>query len=651
MPEPESHLAEALDGLADLAAEAGLDPAAARDEGLRVAAALAESVPGAAVGWAGAARPELTRPDGPVDPVDLAAANEAFFEAASRGRRWRAAPTDLLQTLIGARSSYAADYAERLTEVASAAVMLGTAPIWVIANASATSAAYLAAATGVSPTLGGAGGGGRGGSGGVAVPSLPTPTFPAPTFPTPTFPAAGGSGLPPLPGGPGTDAVMRGWGYVRDPNAGMPQGPAGGLPAGSDGAGAPTGSASPADPALPTATAPEESPAEPAAPAEPEKTVEQLLAELDAMIGLERVKKEIHRQVALLTVERLRAEAGLKAPKMSRHLIFVGNPGTGKTTVARLIGAIYRALELLPQGQLVEVDRSELVAGYVGQTAMKTAEVCARAVDGVLFIDEAYALAGDQFAQEAVNTLVKEMEDHRQNLVVIVAGYPDPMVGFIAQNPGLASRFTTTIEFDDYTDDELVEILRSIAAGSDYDLAPEAEKRVRMTLEASVRGPAFGNGRFSRNQFEHAVGRHAWRLKDAEKPTRDDLRLLVADDFFDAPEPDAEVDAEVDAEPHAEVDPEAPPAPVGADGVTLRVDPYVAGDREETPSNYDPTEPGGPAGGRSDSSTGSGNGPESRAPAEQTLTTPDSSSTSTDPTTYPTTDPNPMAGPANEDHA
>ena len=258
-------------------------------------------------------------------------------------------------------------------------------------------------------------------------------------------------------------------------------------------------------------------PADPEVPPEPEKSVDELLAELDAMIGLDRVKKEIHRQVALLTVERLRAEAGLKAPKMSRHLIFVGNPGTGKTTVARLIGAIYRALRLLPKGQLVEVDRSELVAGYVGQTAMKTAEVVARAVDGVLFIDEAYALAGDQFAQEAVNTLVKEMEDHRESLVVIVAGYPDPMVGFIAQNPGLASRFTTTIEFDDYTDDELLDILRSIATGSDYELTPDAEKRVRMTLQAAARGPAFGNGRYSRNMFEHAVGRHAWRLKDADE--------------------------------------------------------------------------------------------------------------------------------------
>jgi AAA lid domain-containing protein/ATPase family protein associated with various cellular activities (AAA) len=293
------------------------------------------------------------------------------------------------------------------------------------------------------------------------------------------------------------------------------------------------------------------------APPEPKKSVEELLAELDDLTGLKRVKREVHRQVALLKVEKLRTEAGLKSPTITRHLVFTGNPGTGKTTVARLVSGIYAALGLLSKGQLVEVDRSELVAGYLGQTATKTADVVASAVGGVLFIDEAYSLTGDQYGEESVDTLVKEMEDRRDDLVVIVAGYPLPMSEFIAQNPGLASRFRTTIEFDDYTDDELAEILTGLADKSDYELTEQAVDRFREILAVTLRDSTFGNGRFARNLLEAAIGRHAWRLRDVEAPSTEQLRTLLPEDLTEEDlteedltetEPQAETDSETDSE-------------------------------------------------------------------------------------------------------
>jgi replication-associated recombination protein RarA len=260
------------------------------------------------------------------------------------------------------------------------------------------------------------------------------------------------------------------------------------------------------------------------------RPVDEVLAELDALVGLDAVKAEVHRQAAVLRVAKLREAKGLRSPDITRHLVFVGNPGTGKTTVARLVAAIYHSIGVLPRGQLVECDRSELVAGYVGQTAIKTADVISKALGGVLFIDEAYSLAEDDFGQESISTLVKEMEDHRDDLVVIVAGYPGPMRTFLDSNPGLESRFRLTLHFDDYTDDQLVAIFKGMADTSDFVPDDSCFSALRSTLAAQVRGDGFGNARFVRNLFEAAVTHHAWRLREVPEPTIEQLRELRGED-------------------------------------------------------------------------------------------------------------------------
>ena len=265
-------------------------------------------------------------------------------------------------------------------------------------------------------------------------------------------------------------------------------------------------------------------------------TLESVLAELNGLVGLDKVKEDVNSLMNFIKISKLREKRGMKSPTISYHLVFTGNPGTGKTTVARMVAKLYYLMGILPEGQLVETDRSGLVAGYLGQTAIKTQKVIQEALGGVLFIDEAYALANDKedsYGKEAIETILKAMEDHRDELVVIVAGYDNLMHNFIDSNPGLRSRFNKYFNFPDYNGEELLKILKRFCDSNGYKLSEETIPMLTQKLNEmfETREEHFGNARAIRNLFEHAINNQANRLVLDNDITDDELMELSIDDI------------------------------------------------------------------------------------------------------------------------
>lgn len=303
------------------------------------------------------------------------------------------------------------------------------------------------------------------------------------------------------------------------------------------------------DQARPQTAGGEKPQAEQAKPKEEKPSFDELMAQLESLVGLDEVKKDVKNLVNLMKVRKLRQANDLPVPPMSLHMVFMGNPGTGKTTVARLISGLYAAIGVLSKGQLVEVDRSGLVAGYVGQTALKTQEAIKSALGGVLFIDEAYSLSSggeNDFGREAIETILKAMEDHRDDLIVIVAGYDEPMQKFLSSNPGLESRFNKYFYFPDYTGEQLLTIFKNQCQKNSYTLSPEAEEAAKALFDRlyQQRDDNFGNGRDVRNCFEDMIVRQSNRVAAMEAPTKEDLMTVLPEDLEEQTEAETEKEAE-----------------------------------------------------------------------------------------------------------
>ena len=267
------------------------------------------------------------------------------------------------------------------------------------------------------------------------------------------------------------------------------------------------------------------------------RSLTDLLEELNNLIGLKNVKSKVNDLIIYQKVQKMRQKEGLNTVKSTLHLSFTGNPGTGKTTVARIIGRIYKQLGLLSKGHFIEVSRTDLIAGYQGQTALKVKNVIEKAKGGVLFIDEAYSITeneqSDSYGRECITELTKALEDYRNDLVVIVAGYSEPMKNFFSSNPGLKSRFNTFIEFQDYNTKELLEILISMCKNNDYDLTEKAKIKLNDFFETELENKKenFSNGRMVRNVYDDLVMNHARRVVNIENITKEDLLLITDLDF------------------------------------------------------------------------------------------------------------------------